>query len=294
MSKVLVTGGSGLIGRFLLPQLGLAGHEVKNFDLSEGHDIMDRPHLNSVLSSDTDAVIHLAANSLVESSADNLRACFNLNVAGTLNVLAAADMAGVPKVIVATSNHVYGEVPYANEDTPLNGTDPYSVSKIAIDYITRCYGYVAVRNTNVYGPDDPHDTHIIPGTIKSILSGDPITLRSDGTPRKSYLYGSDCAAGYIHVLNHYEHFAGEAVNMVGCKPISAIELAEKIAHLAGWADPSLLIQSSEALPSEFLDDTKLRKTGWTPLFSLEDGLRETIAAFRTQHSASTQPTPVHS
>tara|TARA_Y100000310_G_scaffold276043_1_gene292921 strand:+ start:7371 stop:8294 length:924 start_codon:yes stop_codon:yes gene_type:complete len=299
--KYFVTGGSGLIGRFLLPKLVERQHDVYNFDLAtKGDDVMARDHVEaSIRWHKPDVVIHLAANSGVAASKEDRWRSMQVSVQGTLNVLEACLEHNVSRVLTASSNHVYGEMPqmpdgqgywgpygtFQEDVSPLMRRDWYTVGKICVDMITQGYAHnyglnaVAVRPTNTYGPGDPHEDHIIPATILSILGGDDIIIKSDGRIKKSYLYGDDCADALI-ALSQTDAFKGEAVNIVGSAPISVLNLAEQIQAL--HEEPSRIRIQNEPYDgaSEFLSSAKMGSLGWEPKVSLGDGLSRTIAWFR--------------
>ena len=148
--KYLVTGGSGLIGSFLLPAIKVNGDDWRTFDIQDNYNVMDMSHIGDTLRADRpDVVGHLAAQSGVEASRSSGYDSFRLNVLGTVNVLEACLFHGVKNVVVASSNHVYGAqtVWPVPEDAPLNQLDTYSVSKTCADYITRAYAHNYGMNT---------------------------------------------------------------------------------------------------------------------------------------------------
>jgi CDP-glucose 4,6-dehydratase len=286
--KYFITGGSGLIGQFLLPKLLEAGHEVFNFDMAEGRDILDIYQVRGALSQETpDAVIHLAAQSGVEEARSWPSQALSLNVTGTINVLDSCRQYGVQDVIVASSNHVYGAQPKTpfTEDMALNQRDLYSASKICADVITQAYAHnyglnaVAVRLTNTYGPGDMHEDHIIPGTIQSLLCGERPQIRSRGRTKKSYLYGEDCADAFITIAQNCERLKGQAVNIPGSKPVSALKLVQILTELSDTdLEPEILGEDTDQ-NDEYLDGSKMAALGWEPKYDLAAGLWKTYAWF---------------
>jgi len=289
--KYLVTGGSGLIGHFLLPKLVAQGDSVFNFDMTEGRDILDLAQIRGALSGyNPDVVIHLAAQSGVEAARDRAFDTLRLNVMGTVNVLESCRDYDVKDVVVASSNHVYGEQakrPFT-EDMALNQHDLYSVSKICTDVITQAYAHnyglnaVAVRLTNTYGPGDPHSDHIIPGSILSLLQGMVPALRSMGLVKKSYLYGEDCADAFITIADNCEKLKGQAVNVVGSEPISSHSLAALLTEIHGWSAAPLIGGIPNDQHDEFLDGSKMKMLGWEPQYTLQEGLEKTYEWFKSQ------------
>ena len=315
--KYFLTGGSGLIGTCLLRRLDELGHERYNYDIVEGDNILAPASLERALAGFApDVVIHLAAQSGVESARDKPFETLTLNVMGTVNVLEACLQAGVKNILVASSNHVYGKQPdqilsyagfglhglqaldsqeeaFPQEDwNPLRQRDLYSVSKICADVITQAYAHnyglnaVAVRNTNTYGPGDPHLDHIVPGTIASIMKGEKPVIRSAGTIKKSYLYLDDCADAYIFMSERCEELAGQAVNVTGCEPIDAYNLVQSIEIFMGKGHDVEVLGEPNDQSDEYLDGSKLRNLGWKPQYSLNEGLEETIAWFKANHKVA--------
>lgn len=284
--KVFVTGSEGLIGKPLVRMLREHGALVFTYDLAFGDNILDMTRLKTDAEG-LDICFHLAAVSGVEASRRMGYDAYNVNVMGAVNVLEACLQAGsYQAVVTASSNHVYGKqdtfpVP---ETAPLHQLDTYSATKIAADYLARSYAHnyklpvAVVRNTNCYGPTDPHHDHIIPGTILSVLKGECPIIRSDGQRRKAYLYVDDVVAAYLAVAEWMAvgGTPGEVFN-VTTGNISVLELVRLILRVMGREDlePTVLGEPNDQ-QDEDMDDALLRTvTGWCPAVSLEAGIRAT-------------------
>ncbi len=294
--KVGITGGCGLIGRPLDKQLMAEGARTYVFDSADNHDfditnVMAVYHwLDSV---NPDVLIHLAAVSGVETARQMMRAAFEINVRGTWNVLGAADNKGSIPVVVASSNHVYGpqETFPVNERAPLNQLDTYSVSKICADYIARAYSHnyglptCVIRNTNCFGPADPHHDHLIPGTILSILRGEKPMLRSDGETRKDYLYVDDVAEAYILAAQYLlETGQSNVFNVSSGWSYSAREVVDDIAAIMGYTDDVSIIGKPNDQANENMDPTRFcDATGWFARHTLTEALEKTINWFTANH-----------
>lgn len=297
--KYFITGGSGLIGRHLIPLLMSRGHEVANFDITRhshqySGDVLDLFRLTTeMIDFQPDTVIHLAAQSGVTAARNNPLDSINVNVMGTANVLEACRWLGIQNVITASSNHVYGDQGGrpSSEDSPLNHRDLYSATKIAADVLTqsyaRCYGMnaVAVRNTNTYGPDDPHVDHIVPAAIDALLNGRHVSLRAGGEA-KSYLFVEDCAAAYVFIAEHVRQLKGEAVNVVGSVPTTPRKLVKALYRVAGVPEPTngwTEEDNPNEETSEALSGRRLFDLGWAAGSLLEHGLRLTWEWFKAEH-----------
>jgi CDP-glucose 4,6-dehydratase len=309
--KVLVTGATGLIGGWLCKLLLEQGASVEGYDTEplgtlRWHNLDGKftVHDASILSGTEmvplamwevmkgkDAVFHLAANSGVDSCTDNGYSAFRVNILGTMNVLEACRQTqGIKSVLVASSNHIYGEqlVRPTPETAPLNQLDTYSASKTCADYLGRAYAHnygvptVIARNTNCYGPCDPHVDHIIPSTILSLLRDERPVIRTDGQNRKSYIHVKDVARAYLMmskwVAEGGEH--GKPFNASG-PAYSVRVLVDHIIRAYGTRTEPLVKNAAYGLQHEDLDSSELERcTGWKPVVPLGEGLTETIRWFR--------------
>jgi CDP-glucose 4,6-dehydratase len=190
--------------------------------------------------------------------------------------------------VCASSNHAYGPqrtAPFP-EDAPLNQLDVYGSSKACADVLARAFAHnfgmpvVAVRNVNSFGPGDPHTSHIVTGSILSLLRGESPVIRSDGSPVKAYLHARDTMSAYKLLAEHAGDpgVRGEAFNVTPAAPVSVLDLVRTIIKVSDTrVEPT--IAASDLSQKDFfehLSGDKLRRTlGWTPALSLEDGLRDT-------------------
>lgn len=241
---------------------------------------------------EVDTVFHLGAQTIVGTASRSPLSTFEANIRGTWNLLEACRICPklIERIIVASSDKAYGaheHLPYT-EDTPLQGTFPYDVSKSCADLITFSYWHtyrlpVAVtRCGNLFGGGDLNFNRLIPGTIRSVLQDERPIVRSDGTFIRDYFYVRDAVNAYLTLAEHMpgENFNGRAFNFGTETPVSVLELVEVILKLMDRADlqPVVLNQATHEIPRQFLDCTRARTLmQWEPAFTLEEGLRETIA-----------------
>lgn len=282
-----VTGASGLVGRRLMAALGAAGVAVPRAALQAGagDHVASAAAIEAVRGADV--VFHLAALTIVGQADADPIAAYEANVALTWRVLAAAREAGVARVVVVSSDTVYGpdaEVP-AREDAPLRPEGPYAASKAAADLLAHGWPappeIVIVRFSNVYGPGDPHPSRLVPGVVADVLAGRPPALRGDGSAGRDLLYVDDAVAALLAAARDGLH--GEAYNAGTGIATPVAEVAALAVELAGGVAAP---QPGGAPPPgeggrRAVDATKLRDaTGWEPLVDLRDGLARTIAAQR--------------
>jgi CDP-glucose 4,6-dehydratase len=311
--RVFVTGCTGILGSWLTLALLEAGAEVvglirdhvplSNLKLSGADqriicvdgNIADGALLERVLNEyEIEVVFHLAAQPLVRLANRAPLGTFDTNIRGTWLLLEACRRSHtVKRVVVASSDKAYGDqdvLPYS-ESAPLQGRHPYDVSKSCADLITQAYATtynlpVAItRCGNIYGGGDLNWDRIVPGTMRSVLRGEAPVIRSDGTPVRDYLYVDDIVAGYLRLAECLEDPAlyGQAFNFGMDDPQSALEMARAIIALSDSPSlkPIVLNQASHEIARQYLSSEKAHRVlGWHAQYSVEDGLRRTLAWYR--------------
>ncbi len=306
--KVLVTGGSGFIGSHLVEDLISKGADVAVADISDDKnsyffsqllheksrffkiDITDRQKItNFFVENKFDYIYHLAAEAIVERSYNDPYNAFETNVMGTVNILEAVRRSkGIKGVIVASSDKAYGKTKKKyTEESPLRGDHPYDVSKSCTDLISLAYyktynlPVVVTRFGNVYGEGDLHIDRIIPGICEAIIKKSTLKIRSDGTYVRDYLYVKDVVAGYILILKKINQTKGNAYNFSSEDTYSVFELIKKAEQILITKIPYKIMNTAKnEIPYQHLDDTKIRKLGWNPKFSLEKSLHNIIKWYK--------------
>ena len=234
--------------------------------------------------------IHLAGQSKIEDSAAGPANAFDINVRGTWTVLEACRRTrSITGVVCASSNHTYGaqDVSPFQESAPLNQLGVYGASKACADLIIRTYALqyglpaVAIRNTNTFGPVDPHVTHVVTGTIMSLLRDESPVIHSDGSAVKAYLHAQDTMEAYMIVAQHagQRGIRGEAFNVTAAEPVSVLDLVDTIIAISGKSHIRPVVENrdlSQKGTYEHLSSDKIQRTlNWRPRVSLEEGLRLT-------------------
>lgn len=303
--NILVTGGAGFIGRWVVKRLLEDGHKVWVLDdLSNGQrknieeflsnpnfagfvegDIKNIPVLETLFENKFDICYHLAASINVQDSIDDPGTTFQNDVVGTFNVLEQCRKHNT-KIVFMSTCMVYDRANDENgitEAHPTKPASPYAGSKIAGENMVLSYWYayklpaVVIRPFNTYGPmqKSSGEGGVVAIFIRRNLEGLPLNIYGDGCQTRDLLYVEDCAefvvrAGYSDRVN------GEIINAGLGRDISINDLAlliakdkEKMVHV-----PHIHPQSEIA---KLLCNYQKAKEllGWTPKVSLEEGIKRT-------------------
>ena len=258
-------------------------------------DVADFSLLERILNEyEIDTVFHLAAQTLVGTANRSPLATFKTNIEGTWNLLEAVRQHSkqIKRVVVASSDKAYGSLDgdAYDESVPLRGDHPYDVSKSCADLISRSFALsyglpVAItRCGNFFGPGDLNFSRIIPGTIRSVLEGEPPIIRSDGTYIRDYIFVDDGASAYLTLAEAIERLVpGEAFNFSYGLRLTVLEVVERIlASMNSALKPVVQSRTTNEIPVQCLESGKARGVlGWKPQFGFDEGLRRTIAWYTT-------------
>jgi len=318
---VFVTGGTGLLGSWLVQRLVQVGADitclvrdwVPQSELIKSGlflkvkvvrgDVRDIQMLDRTLNEyEIDTVFHLAAQTIVTIANRNPLVTLESNIAGTWNLLEACRRNTIVKqIVVASSDKAYGDqkdLPY-NELTPLQGQHPYDVSKSCADLISHMYAksfglpVCVTRCGNFYGGGDLNWNRIIPGTVRSVLRGQAPIIRSDGKFIRDYFYVEDGANAYMILAEQMAkkpELKGEAFNFSNELQVTVLDLVEKILALMKSNHQAVVLnETSNEIRHQYLSAAKAHKMlNWKPLFTIDEGLEKTIEwyqeFFRTQQN----------
>ncbi len=302
--RILITGGSGFIGSHLVEHYQGVADEIRVLDdLRSGYrrnldglkctfiegSVTDRAAVAHAMQG-VDYVYHLAALVSVPESMAKPAECVEINVTGLLNVLEAAAAADVKKLAFASSAAVYGDnptVPKLESMVP-EPMSPYAITKLDGEYYLDLFQRAdrletaALRFFNVFGPrQDPKGAYAaaVPIFIQQALRQADLTIFGDGEQTRDFIYVKDIVGaltfaahtpGVTGVFN--AGYGGQmTINQLANQLIAAAGSSSKIIH-----DP---VRPGDVKHSRASAD-KLRAAGWTPQFTLADGLAATLAAFR--------------
>ena len=309
MKKVLVTGADGFIGSHLTESLLEKGYDVKAFTmynsfntwgwldtfskdkLSEieifSGDIRDPNGVKEALRG-VDVVFHLAALIAIPFSYHSPDSYVDTNIKGTLNVLQAARTLDTARVLITSTSEVYGTAQYVpiDEKHPFQGQSPYSATKIGADRLAESFyrsfnlPVTIVRPFNTYGPRQSARA-VIPTIISQLLSGQSEIKLGSLTPTRDFNYVKDTAAGFIAIAES-DKTIGEEINIATQQEISIGDLANEI--ISQIKPDAKIICDEQRLRPEKSEVNRLlgcnekikRLTDWKPLYTLAEGLSETI------------------
>lgn len=313
---VLVTGGGGFIGSHLVEKLVREGAEVRvlihynsanrwgNLELLSPEirnqidvqcgDIQDPFFVNEIVKG-CETVFHLAALIAIPYSYRAPQTYVSTNITGTLNIMQAAKAHAVRRVVHTSTSEAYGTAQYCpiDEKHPLQGQSPYSASKIGADKIAESFycsyelPVATLRPFNTFGPRQSARA-IIPTIITQALTTKNKKIRLGSlTPVRDLLYVKDTVAGFMQ-LAQCDEAIGKVTNVGNGKGITMGELARLILD---QIDPEIQIETdqqrirpekSEVMQLICCAEKAKERMGWTPQYSLKEGLIETIE-YMKQH-----------
>jgi UDP-glucose 4-epimerase len=308
MSRVLVTGGAGFIGSFVVDQLRAAGHEAVIFDVrhSPHHargevptivgDVLDLRAIREAVRG-CDAVAHMAAAADVGEVAADPAPAEQVNARGTFNVLEAARAEAVPRVIYASTVWVYSDADgVVDEDLALRApAHLYTATKLAGELYCRSYTELFGLETTIlrfgipYGPR-ARPAAVVPAFVGKALRGEPLSIAGSGEQTRRFVYVEDLAEGVVRALAPVA--ANRTYNLVGGQDVSIRQIADTVRSLVGDVE----IEHTPARAADFKGGAEIsgeraaQELGWHPETDFREGVTRYIA-WRRRQEALPVPTP---
>ena len=303
--NILVTGGAGFIGRWVVKRLLEDGHDVWILDnLSNGRkenieafvytdhfkgllcgDIKDKEVLRKLFQTKFEICYHLGASINVQDSLDDPETTFNNDVLGTFHVLEECRKHNA-KIVFMSTCMVYDKAYDEHgimELHPIKPASPYAGSKISGENMVLSYWYgyklpaVVIRPFNTYGPFQKTggEGGVVAIFIKKKLEGKTLNIYGDGTQTRDLIYVEDCAR-FVVEAGYQEKVNGEILNAGSGRDVSINDLAiliaqskEQIQHV-----PHIHLQSEiQKLLCDYSKTESLLK--WKPEVTLEEGIKRT-------------------
>ncbi len=296
--RVVITGGAGFLGGYVVERLMNAGAYVW-CPRSSDCDLTNPRAAGEMLSSiKPDMVIHLAARvGGIGANQKNPGRYLHDNAMMALNVFERCRLAGVKKLIcvgTCCSYPLHAKLPLCEDDLwagyPEETNAPYGIAKRLLPELSKAYraqyglSSIVLIPANLYGPRDSFDletSHVIPAMIRKFCSGaDTVTLWGNGTATREFLYADDCAAGILLAAERYDD--SDPVNLGTGEEVSIGALAEIVADRAGF-DGRIIWDRSRpnGQPRRCLDTTRARERfGFEAKTRLGEGLAATVAWYK--------------
>jgi len=303
--KVLVTGGAGFIGRWVVKQLLTDGHQVwvldnlsngrkENFEEFINHpsfvqfiegDIKDIQLLRKLFLNNFDICYHLAASINVQDSIDDPKTTFDNDTVGTFNVLEQCKKYNV-KIVFMSTCMVYDRAAGSigiRETDPIKPASPYAGAKIAAENMVLSYYYtyalpaVVIRPFNTYGPFQKNggEGGVVAIFIKNKLDGTKLNIYGDGTQTRDLLYVEDCAR-FVVQAGYSEKVNGGIINAGLGQDISINELAKLVVGDASRIRHVPHIHPQSEIQKLLCNYEKTKRLlDWEPKVSLEEGIKKT-------------------
>jgi dTDP-glucose 4,6-dehydratase len=312
--KILATGGAGFIGsNFIRHVLGARpNYELVNYDkltyagnLANLAEVAEHPNYTFIKGDicdagaveaamgGCDAVVHFAAESHVDRSIYEPAPVIDTNIKGTFTLLEVARALHLERFVHISTDEVYGDLQpgaFADENSPLKPSSPYSASKASADLLVlsyvRTYGLPAVitRSSNNYGPYQ-FPEKFLPLMITNALDHKSLPIYGDGKQQRDWLHVEDNCRGILCVLEKGR--TGEVYNIGGQHIEENLTVARRLLQLTGR--PESLLSYVKDRPGHdrryALRSNKLEgELGWKPQISLDDGLLQTIDWYKNNSS----------
>lgn len=277
-------------------------------------DIRDADSLTEVLSIKPDIIFHLAAQPIVLEAYKNPVETFDTNVMGTVNLLSAIRDAKIKTSLVAiTSDKCYENKEWIwgyRENDRLGGKDPYSASKAMAElaiasfresffnpakYNEHGVAIASARAGNVIGGGDFADFRLVPDIARALSRGEPIKVRNPKStrpwqhvlePLSGYLWLAQNLHTYPAAYSEAWNFGPRDEDAISCKDIA--EKAIKQWGSGSWEDVSSAESSKESHALKLNCDKSKARLSWSPVYSIDEALRETISWYKSFYSENPQ------
>jgi UDP-glucose 4-epimerase len=305
--EILITGGAGFIGSHILAQLqgrrdmdvvvfdnlssGSKEHVPAGMELVEG-DVCDEAAVDALFADHHfDAVIHLAAQTMVPTSVEQPVLDCQINLEGVLHVLEACRIHGTGHILFSSSAAVYGDnlhIPL-KETERLVPTSPYGITKMATEHYLRVYHELygmdatVFRFANVYGErqGEKGEGGVVSIFCKLLSQRQGITVFGDGNQTRDFVYAGDIAQAIIRALPLKGY---HTMNVSTGQETSINDLIRSFEKAVGYTVPVQYTapRTGDILRSVLSNEALKRDLGFVPEMDLEEGIRRTYDWYRSQ------------
>ena len=297
--KILLTGGSGFLGKFVSAELARKGYSNVIIPRSREYNLVDGGQIRALLSDAKPAVvIHLAATvGGIGANKDNPGKFFYENMMMGVQIIHESHLSGVKKFVAIGTVCAYPKftpVPFKEDDIwngyPEETNAPYGLAKkmllVQSQAYRQQYGFnsIYLLPANLYGPGDNfdlHSSHVIPAMIRKFVEAKEkgegeVALWGDGSPTREFLYVEDAARAIVLAMEKYDK--AEPANIGNGSEVRMSDLASKIAKMTGFSGSISWDKSKpNGQPRRCLDVSRAKKEfGFVASTSLDAGLEKTI------------------
>ena len=301
-AKVYIAGHRGMVGSAIKREFEARGFNNLLLRTSSELDLRNQQQVTELFEKEKPDYVILAAAKVGGIIANNTyRADFlydNLMIQN--NVIHHSYIHGVKKLLFLGSSCIYPKLAPQplKEEYLLTGlleptNEPYAIAKIAGIKLCEAYHdqygsrFISVMPTNLYGLNDnyhPENSHVLPALIRRFHEakekGLPnVTIWGSGTPKREFLFADDLAKACVFLMENYHE--REFINIGSGEDLSILELANKIQRIVGYQGEILLDTTKpDGTPRKLMDISKLSALGWTPITSLDEGIRIAYQDFK--------------
>ncbi len=282
--SVLVTGGSGFIGRHVVRALVAEGHHVVVADRHEHPDVAtvvgeltDHAVRNRAVTDEVEAVVHLAAETSVLGSMQRPYLVHRVNVEVTGALLELSRERGVETFVHASTNAVVGALDGTfTEDVALRPLTPYGATKAAAEMLLSGYAGAyglrtpVLRLTNVYGPGMKEKDSFVPRMLKAAARDGGVQVYGDGLQRRDLVHVHDVARAFVLAVAGWP--SGPTIVGSGSS-VTVLDMLAAAREATGRSIPAEHVAAKEGeMPAVVVDIARARSLGWVPTVSLSERL----------------------